>query len=302
VIGTAIGGREAGIIIEGDRHFQIVVRMSDLVRNDPDLLRSLPVPLPQAGLTLPLGQLADFRTGEGPNQVSRENGKRRIVVTANVRNMDMASVVDEARQQIAAKVTLPPGYWLSWGGQYENLTAARQRLAIVVPVCFALILILLFSALGSLREALLVFSAVPLALTGGVLALWLRGMPFSVSAAVGFIALSGIAVLNGLVMLTFIKQLMTEGRDRQAAIYEGALTRLRPVAMTALVASLGFVPMALATGTGAEVQRPIATVVIGGLISATLLTLFVLPALYAWFGRDGIPAAEMDEPIRRAAE
>jgi cobalt-zinc-cadmium resistance protein CzcA len=302
VIGTAIGGREAGIVIEGDRHFQIVVRMSDAVRNDPEALKRLPVPLPQPGLTVPLGQLADFRTSEGPNQVSRENGKRRVVVTANVRNSDITSVVDEARRQIAAKVTLPPGYWLSWGGQYENLIAARQRLAIVVPACFALILMLLFSALGSLREALLVFSAVPLALTGGVLALWLRGMPFSVSAAVGFIALSGIAVLNGLVMLTYIKQLMAEGRDRLAAIYEGALTRLRPFAMTALVASLGFVPMALATGTGAEVQRPIATVVIGGLISATLLTLFVLPALYAWFGRNGAKPETMDQPIRRAAE
>jgi cobalt-zinc-cadmium resistance protein CzcA len=219
-----------------------------------------------------------------------------------VRNEDIASVVEEARQQIAAKVTLQPGYWLSWGGQYENLIAARQRLAIVVPACFALILMLLFSALGSLREALLVFSAVPLALTGGVLSLWLRGMPFSVSAAVGFIALSGIAVLNGLVMLTFIKQLMAEGRDKRAAIYEGALTRLRPVAMTALVASLGFVPMALATGTGAEVQRPIATVVIGGLISATLLTLFVLPALYALFGGDRGDAERLGEPVRRAAE
>ena len=239
---------------------------------------------------------------EGPNQVSRENGKRRVVVTANVRNRDIESVVDEARRQIAAKVTLPPGYWLSWGGQFENLTAARQRLQIVVPVCFVLILLLLFSALGSVRDALLVFSAVPLALTGGVLALWLRGMPFSVSAAVGFIALSGIAVLNGLVMLTFIKQLMAQGRDKTAAIYEGALTRLRPVTMTALVASLGFVPMALATGTGAEVQRPIATVVIGGLISATLLTLLVLPALYAQFGRGQQNTELLDEPIRRAAE
>jgi cobalt-zinc-cadmium resistance protein CzcA len=295
VIGTAIGGREAGIVIEGDRYFQIVVRLGDEARNDPETLKSLPIPLSQPGLTVPLGQLADFRTSEGPNQVSRENGKRRVVVTANVRNRDIASVVDEARQQIAAKVTLPAGYWLSWGGQYENLIAARQRLAIVVPACFALILILLFGALSSLREALLV-------LTGGVLTLWLRGMPFSISAAVGFIALSGIAVLNGLVMLTFIKQLMVEGRDRLSAIHEGALTRLRPVVMTALVASLGFVPMALATGTGAEVQRPIATVVIGGLISATLLTLFVLPALYAWFGRGDLTAEGIDEPVRRAAE
>jgi cobalt-zinc-cadmium resistance protein CzcA len=302
VIGTAIGGRDAGTIYEGDRRFQIVVRLPDLVRNDLDILKNLPVSLPQAGATVPLGQLASFRTSEGPNQVSRENGKRRVVVTANVRNRDIASVVEEARGQIAAKVTLPSGYWLSWGGQFENLTAARQRLQIVVPACFALILMLLFSALGSARDALLVFSAVPLALTGGVLALWLRGMPFSVSAAVGFIALSGIAVLNGLVMLTFIKQLMAQGRNRLEAIHEGALTRLRPVAMTALVASLGFVPMALATGTGAEVQRPIATVVIGGLISATLLTLLVLPALYAVFGRDRPKDAVELEPLRSAAE
>jgi cobalt-zinc-cadmium resistance protein CzcA len=302
VIGTAIGGRDAGTVYEGDRHFEIVVRLADSIRNDLDALSNLPVSLPQANATVPLGQLARFTMSEGPNQVSRENGKRRVVVTANVRNRDIASVVEEARQEIAKKVPLPSGYWLSWGGQFENLTAARQRLQIVVPVCFVLILLLLFSALGSIRDALLVFSGVPLALTGGVLALWLRGMPFSVSAAVGFIALSGIAVLNGLVMLTFIKQLMAQGRDRLAAIYEGALTRLRPVAMTALVASLGFVPMALATGTGAEVQRPIATVVIGGLISATLLTLFVLPALYAWFGRGPQETELLDEPMRRAAE
>src|SRR6185312_1289855 len=181
---------------------------------------------------------------------------------------------------------LPPGYWLSWGGQYQNLETAKQRLAIVVPVCFAAIFLLLISALGSTRDALIAFSAVPLALTGGVFTLYLRGLPFSISAAVGFIALSGIAILNGLVMLTFVKQLISEGQDKSGAIYRGALVRLRPVAMTALVASLGFVPMALATGTGAEVQKPLATVVIGGLISATLLTLLVLPALYAWFGRD----------------
>ncbi len=302
VIGTAIGGRDAGTVYEGDRHFEIVVRLADSIRSNLDMLKNLPVSLPQANATVPLGQLALFKMSEGPNQVSRENGKRRVVVTANVRNRDIESVVDEARRQIAAKVKLPPGYWLSWGGQFENLIAARQRLQIVVPACFALILLLLFSALGSLRDALLVFSAVPLALTGGVLALWLRSMPFSVSAAVGFIALSGIAVLNGLVMLTYIKQLMAEGRDKIEAIYVGALTRLRPVTMTALVASLGFVPMALAAGTGAEVQRPIATVVIGGLISATLLTLFVLPALYAWFGRDQQGTEVLNEPIRRAAE
>ena len=300
-VATATGGREAGEVFEGDQRFAVVVRLPEALRTNLDALGQLPVALASGG-SVPLAQVADISLAAGPNQVSRENGKRRVVVTANVRNRDIASVVDEARQQIAAKVTLPAGYWLSWGGQYENLTAARQRLAIVVPACFALILILLFGALSSLREALLVFSAVPLALTGGVLTLWLRGMPFSISAAVGFIALSGIAVLNGLVMLTFIKQLMVEERDRLSAIHEGALTRLRPVVMTALVASLGFVPMALATGTGAEVQRPIATVVIGGLISATLLTLFVLPALYAWFGRGDLTAEGIDEPVRRAAE
>jgi cobalt-zinc-cadmium resistance protein CzcA len=302
VIGTAIGGRKAGVVFEGDRHFDIEVRLPDTVRNDIDALKNLPVSLPVAGLAVPLGQVASFSLEEGPNQISRENGKRRVVVTANVRDRDIASAVNEARSRIEANVKLPAGYWLVWGGQFENLMMARQRLSIVVPVCFLLIFLLLISALGSARDALLVFSAVPLALTGGVAALWLRGMPFSVSAAVGFIALSGIAVLNGLVMLTYIKQLMEQGCDKLSAIYDGALTRLRPVAMTALVASLGFIPMALATGTGAEVQRPIATVVIGGLISATLLTLFVLPALYVLFGLDHKRTNELIEPIRRAAE
>jgi heavy metal efflux system protein len=291
VIGTAIGGREAGAVYEGDRHFDIVVRLGEGVRSDIDALKNLPVALPpnaagQAAGSIPLSQVARFRLLEGPNQISRENGKRRVVVTANARGRDIASVVADAQARIKERVSLPPGYWLTWGGQFENLAAARQRLMVVVPGCFALIFLLLLGALGSARDALLVFSAVPLALTGGAVALWLRGMPFSVSAAVGFIALSGIAVLNGLVMLSFITQLMKRGRSRRDAIVEGALTRLRPVVMTALVASLGFVPMAIATGTGAEVQKPIATVVIGGLISATLLTLFVLPALYARFGRD----------------
>ena len=306
VIGTAIGGRAAGVVFEGDRHFEIEVRLPDAIRNDIEALKNLPVSLPSPGrttmLTVPVGQVASFTLGEGPNQISRENGRRRVVVTANVRDRDIASVVNDARTQVEADVRLPAGYWLVWGGQFENLALARQRLSIVVPVCFVLIFLLLMSALGSARDALLVFSAVPLALTGGVAALWLRGMPFSVSAAVGFIALSGIAVLNGLVMLTYIKQLMANGLGKLDAIREGALTRLRPVAMTALVASLGFVPMALATGTGAEVQRPIATVVIGGLLSATLLTLLVLPALYAWFGRGPRRAGELIEPMRRAAE
>jgi heavy metal efflux system protein len=305
VIGTAIGGRDAGVVFEGDRYFEIVVRLPEAIRNDLDALKSVPVSLPMAGavsVTVPLGQVATFTFGEGPNQVSRENGKRRVVVTANVRDRDIASVVNEARAQINAQVKLPAGYWMTWDGQFENLEAARQRLSIVVPACFLVIFLLLTSALGSARDALLVFSAVPLALTGGVLALWLRGMPFSISAAVGFIALSGIAVLNSLVMVIFIKQLMAQGQEKLDAIYEGALTRLRPVAMTALVASLGFVPMALATGTGAEVQKPIATVVIGGLLSATLLTLFVLPALYALFGRKRSEEVVRFEFTPRAAE
>jgi heavy metal efflux system protein len=296
VIGIAVGGRAAGLVFEGDRRFQIVVRLADDLRNDIEALENLPVSLPQSSagaaiVTVPLRQLATFSFSEGPNQISRELGKRRVVVTANVRGRDIGSLVDEAQAKIAQQVTLPPGYWLAWGGQFENFEAARQRLMIVVPVCFGLIFLLLLSALGSARDALLVFSAVPLALTGGVAALWLRDMTFSVSAAVGFIALSGVAVLNGLVMLSFMRQLMQQGMPKLDAISSGALTRLRPVAITALVASLGFVPMALATGTGAEVQKPLATVVIGGLISATLLTLLVLPALYARFGGEARPAA-----------
>lgn len=287
-IGAAIGGRNAGLIFEEDRSFEIVVKLPESVRNDPEVLRRIPVALPSTGataLTVPLDELTTFRFGDQPSQISRENGKRRIVVSANVRDRDLASVVGEIRSRVDAEVKLPPGYWLTWGGQFENLAKARERLMIVVPVCFAIILLLLVSALGTFRDALLVFSVVPLALTGGVAALWLRGLPFSISAAVGFIALSGVAVLNGLVMLTFIKQLIAKGQDRRDAVVNGAITRLRPVIMTALVASFGFVPMALATGTGAEVQRPIATVVVGGLISATLLTLLVLPTLYLIFGK-----------------
>jgi heavy metal efflux system protein len=260
------------------------------VRSDLEALGNLPVALPRATAnssvqSLPLNRVARFSFTEGPNQISRENGKRRVVVTANVRGRDLGSVVEQAQARVAQTVKLPPGYWLSWGGQSENLAAARQRLGIVVPACFAMIFLLLLAAMGSVRDALLVFSAVPLALTGGIAALWFRGMPFSISAAVGFIALSGVAVLNGLVMLSQIRQLRDDGMPLHAAVETGALTRFRPVVMTALVASLGFVPMALATGTGAEVQKPLATVVIGGLISATLLTLAVLPALYARYGR-----------------
>ncbi|BDV32814.1 efflux RND transporter permease subunit [Methylocystis iwaonis] len=289
-IGAAIGGEQAGMIFEGDRRFPIFVRLRDNLREDANALETIPVSLPPDAQghisTIQLKQVASFSTVDGQNQISRENGKRRVVVSANVRGRDIASVVNEARAKVDAKVQIPAGYWIEWGGQFENLAAARARLMIVVPVCFFMIFLLLFSALGSARDALLVFSAVPLALSGGVLALWLRGMPMSVSAAVGFIALSGVAVLNGLVMRTYIHQLMVSGMDERAAIFKGAMTRLRPVTMTALVASLGFVPMALATSTGAEVQRPIATVVIGGLISATVLTLIVLPALYAFFGEN----------------
>ncbi|MCP4618070.1 MAG: CusA/CzcA family heavy metal efflux RND transporter [Bradyrhizobium sp.] len=299
VIGAAVGGQEAGVIFEGDRSFEIIVRLPESVRADLEALSNLPVALPKATPTspvqsVPLNRVAKFSFVEGPNQISRENGKRRIVVTANVRGRDLGSVVEEAQQRVARNVKLPPGYWISWGGQSENLVAARQRLAIVVPACFVMIFLLLLSAMGSARDALLVFSAVPLALTGGIFALWLRGMPFSISAAVGFIALSGVAVLNGLVMLSFIRQLRDGGMPLAKAIEEGALTRFRPVIMTALVASLGFLPMAFASGTGAEVQKPLATVVIGGLISATLLTLAVLPALYMRYGRATGEAAATD--------
>jgi cobalt-zinc-cadmium resistance protein CzcA len=289
VIGAAVGGQEAGVIFEGDRSFEIIVRLPESVRADLEALSNLPVSLPKATpnapvQTLPLNRVAQFSFAEGPSQISRENGKRRIVVTANVRGRDLGSVVEEAQQRVARNVKLPVGYWISWGGQSENLAAARQRLAIVVPACFVMIFLLLLNAMGSVRDALLVFSAVPLALTGGVFALWLRGMPFSISAAVGFIALSGVAVLNGLVMLSFIRRLRDNGMPLISAIEHGALTRFRAVIMTALVASLGFLPMAFSSGTGAEVQKPLATVVIGGLISATLLTLAVLPALYKRYG------------------
>ena len=302
VIAAAVGGREAGMVFEGDRRFAIVVRLADAVRSNLDALRNLPVPLPaiegRPPATVPLRQVADLQVVEGPNQISRENGKRRIVVQANARGRDIGSLVAEAQARVAAEVQLPPGYYITWGGQFENLAQARARLQIVVPACFLLILVLLYGALGSVRDALLVFSGVPLALSGGLLALWLRDMPFSVSAAVGFIALSGVAVLNGLVMATSIRGLVSEGRlELQEAVFQGAMSRLRPVAMTALVASLGFVPMALATGPGAEVQKPLATVVIGGLISATLLTLLVLPSLYVRFHR----ARPASRPDRRLA-
>ncbi len=302
VAAIAIGGREAGQLFQGDRRFDIVVRLPERYRTDPMDIENLPIPLThedeqpipvvlraddieRADLRyLPLSAVADVRVTEGPNQISRENGKRRIVVQANVRDRDIGSFVEEAQRRIAEQVQLPPGTWLGWGGQFENLERAKRRLAVVVPVCFLVILLLLYGTFRALRPAAIVFSAVPLALTGGIASLWLRDMPFSISAAVGFIALSGVAVLNGLVMMTFMLELRRGGAGMDEAIVRGAGTRLRPVLMTALVASLGFVPMALATGTGAEVQRPLATVVIGGLLSSTVSTLFVLPALYKLFG------------------
>jgi len=279
LVATAIGGASAGLIYEGDRRFQLVVRLPENIRRNLDRLGDLPVPLPVGGF-VPLEEVATLQVAPAPNQVSRENGKRRVVVTANVRERDLGSFVDEVKARIASDVRLPPGYWLDYGGTFEQLESAGRRLSLVVPVTLGAILMLLVTAFGSLRDALIIFTGVPLALTGGVLALWLRGMPLSISAGVGFIALSGVAVLNGLVMLSFIRQLRGEGGDLIASIVDGALIRVRPVLMTALVASLGFVPMALNTGTGAEVQRPLATVVIGGIISSTLLTLFVLPLLY----------------------
>jgi len=282
-VAAAIGGREAGLIFEGDRRFPVVIRLSEASRSDLTQVAQVPVPTSGGGF-VPLSTVADIAVVDGPNQISRENGKRRVVVQANVRDRDVASVVADARAAIDAEVRMPPGIYVEWGGQFENLASARDRLLLVVPVCFAVIMLLLYGALGSVRDAVIVFTGVPLALIGGVLALVVRGMPFSVSAAVGLIALSGIAVLNGLVMVSSIHDLMARGIDRVRAAHDGALARLRPVAMTALVASLGFVPMALGHGAGAEVQKPLATVVIGGLISATLLTLFVLPTLYARFG------------------
>lgn len=279
VIQTAIGGQGAGTIYEGDRRFEIMVRLDESLRRDLNRLSELPVPL-NDGSYVPLSEVAQLILAPAPNQVSRENGKRRVVVTANVRDRDLGSFVDEAKRKISTDVKLPAGYWLDYGGTFEQLESASQRLSIVVPITLIIIFGLLILAFSSFKDALIIFTGVPLALTGGVISLWLRSMPFSISAGVGFIALSGVAVLNGLVMLSFIRDLWEKTGDLYHSVIKGAMTRLRPVLMTALVASLGFVPMALNTGTGAEVQRPLATVVIGGIISSTILTLFILPILY----------------------
>ncbi|MDO8539662.1 MAG: CusA/CzcA family heavy metal efflux RND transporter [Opitutaceae bacterium] len=311
VVSTALGGTTSGQVFEGDRRFDLVVRLPEKLRTDIDALGNLAVPLPaidedearvlpamlrpkRAGAAdrgmmafVPLREVAKIEIAPGPNQISRENGKRRVVVTANVRGRDLGGFVAEAQQRVRDSVQVPAGYWLEYGGTFEQLISATKRLQVVVPVALLLIFGLLFMSFGNARDALLVFTGVPLALTGGIAALWLRDIPLSISAGIGFIALSGVAVLNGLVMISFIASLRAEGKSLDLAVEEGCLTRLRPVLMTALVASLGFVPMAIATGAGAEVQRPLATVVIGGIISSTLLTLVVLPAIYRMAHRAG---------------
>ncbi len=295
---TAIGGAHAGQIFEGDQRFDLVVRLPESLRADIDSLEQLAITLPDRAMpevagdadsldinrvparTIPLGEVAHLEFIQGPNQISRENGKRRVYVTANVRDRDLGSFVSDVQTAVAERISLPAGYWVDYGGTFEQLISASQRFSIIVPVTLMVIFGLLLMAFNSLKDAALVFTGVPMALTGGVAALALRGMPLSITAAVGFIALSGVAVLNGVVMLSFIRDLRNQGMALQQALVDGALTRLRPVLMTALVASLGFIPMAFNVGTGAEVQRPLATVVIGGIISSTLLTLLVLPALY----------------------
>ncbi|SCX02822.1 cobalt-zinc-cadmium resistance protein CzcA [Nitrosomonas eutropha] len=299
-VAIAVGGKSAGLIFEGDRRFELQVRLPESLRTDIEALRYLPIGLPvQSGVQegilagqvpsagsaafVTLGEVADFEVAQGPNQISRENGKRRVVVSANVRGRDLGSFVKEVQALVNEKVQTPPGYWLAWGGQFEQMISAAERLQIVIPVALVLIFIVLYTMFGNFRDGVLVFTGVPFALTGGILALWLRDIPLSVSAGVGFIALSGIAVMNGLVMLTFIRELRQDGFALMEAIQAGALTRLRPVLMTALTDAVGFIPMALATGLGAEVQRPLATVVIGGILSSTILTLLVLPVLYYVF-------------------
>ncbi|MBD8524637.1 efflux RND transporter permease subunit [Pseudomarimonas arenosa] len=296
-VSIAVGGAVAGQLFEGDRRFDLVVRLPEALRSDPARLADLPIPLQpddqadeSARLAnwasggpgvVPLRELARIEVTEGPNQINRENGKRRVVISANVRGRDLGGFVDELRLRMEAEVEIPPSYWIGYGGTFEQLIAAAQRLAVVVPLTLLMIFGLLFMAFGSGRDAMVIFSGVPLALTGGVLALWLRDMPLSISAGVGFIALSGVAVLNGVVMISFIRRLREQGVSLRDAIRDGALGRLRPVLMTALVAALGFLPMAFNVGAGAEVQRPLATVVVGGILSSTALTLLVLPVLYA---------------------
>ena len=279
VLAAATGGEEAGLVFEGDRRFTIVVRVTEKIRNDLRALERLPIPLPQGGY-VPLNEVATLTLAPGPNQISRENGKRRLVVSANVRGRDLGGFVTDVQAQIEQQVTLPPGYWLAYGGTFEQLQSATERLSLLVPVTLVMIFALLMMTFGSAKDAALVFSGVPLALTGGVIALWLRDIPLSITAGVGFITLCGVSVLTGVMMVSAFRDRLKQGDDINTSIQQGAMLRLRPILMVALVAALGFLPMALNTSTGAEVQRPLATVVIGGIISSTLLTLLVLPGLY----------------------
>ena len=280
----AVGTKKVGDVREGQRRFPLVVRLPDRQRTDPDALANTLIPT-EAGPVLPLNRVAQIVEIEGPATINREWGRRRITVQCNVRGRDVAGFVAEAKQRIAAQVRLPEGYSIEWGGQFENMERANRKLMFVVPMALALIFVLLFFSLGSLRDVLIVASGIPLGLVGGVLALWLRDMPFTVSSAIGFVALSGVAILNGLVLVTFIRQKIDAGQPLEQAVREGCLVRLRPVLMTALVAAVGFLPMAVNVGIGGEVQRPLATVVIGGVFTNTLLTLLVLPAMYSWFDR-----------------
>ena len=286
MIKVALGGEPVGQIIEGDKRFALTVKLPDSIRNDVEAIKSILIETPEGG-GVPLSSLAHIDDAPAPAQISREMGKRRVVVQMNVRGSDIGTFVTAAQKAIKEKVKLKEGYYITWGGQFENLQKASARLMLVVPLALSLIFLLLFSTFGSLKQAILIFTGVPLAITGGIVGLFLRGMPFSITAGVGFIALSGVAVLNGVVMVSAINRLRDDGKLGVIdAVREGATQRLRPVLMTALVAALGFIPMALNTGIGAEVQRPLATVVIGGIASATLLTLVVLPALYTWFESD----------------
>jgi cobalt-zinc-cadmium resistance protein CzcA len=284
-ISTALAGQPVGLIYDANRRHQIVVRLPGDLRNRLEEIRGLPVRVGEHGLVR-LDALAEFKTEASVDPIVREEGQRRVALMINLRGRDVEGFVREADDRIRRQVKLPEGYTYEFGGQFKNLQEARTRLMIVVPAVLVLIFLLIFVAFGSLRQALLVYTGIPLAATGGALALWVRGMPFSITAAVGFIALSGVAVLNGVVMISYFNELREQGRALRHAVFDGALTRLRPVLMTAFVASLGFVPMAIATGPGAEVQRPLATVVIGGILSSTFLTLVLLPVLYVWFERD----------------
>ncbi len=285
LVESIVAGKEAGQVFEGEQRFNLVVRLNEESGKNIESIKNL-ILTASNGAKVPLLQVAEIKLVEGAAQISREDTRRRIGVELNVRGRDIGSFVEEAQAEIEKEVTLPAGYYLKWGGTFENLQRASGRLLIVVPIALFLIFVLLYTTFNSIKQALLIYTGIPFAIVGGIIALALRGMPFSISAGVGFIALFGVAVLNGVVMVSFINHLRDEGKSVLDAVKEGAETRLRPVLMTALVASLGFIPMALATSAGAEVQRPLATVVIGGLITSTLLTLLILPTLYGWFEKD----------------